>query len=60
MIADRNFILIGGKLAEFLEGLETDKELGEVFQQCYVLGAPTSHQKQNGLVEMKWKHTMNM
>eukprot|EP00957_Ditylum_brightwellii_P140804 10725502-Ditylum_brightwellii.AAC.1 len=34
--------------------------MDEAMGQSTVSGAPTGRQSQNGLAEIKWKHTMNM
>mmetsp|Transcript_21148 Transcript_21148/g.26890 ORF Transcript_21148/g.26890 Transcript_21148/m.26890 type:complete len:438 (+) Transcript_21148:1038-2351(+) len=60
MIADRDFKLIRGKMAEFLEGINWDADMARAMGQCSVSGAPTGRQNQNGLAEIKWKHVMNM
>eukprot|EP00957_Ditylum_brightwellii_P197012 15009238-Ditylum_brightwellii.AAC.1 len=58
MIADQDFKLIGGKMAEFLEETAWKEEIQR--EQCSVSGAPTGRQNQNDLAEIKWKHVMNM
>eukprot|EP00957_Ditylum_brightwellii_P192619 14665419-Ditylum_brightwellii.AAC.1 len=58
MLADQDFKLIGGKFADFMEGLEDCEENED--SPAIVAGTPANHQNQNGLAEIKWHHIMNM
>eukprot|EP00957_Ditylum_brightwellii_P160369 12208404-Ditylum_brightwellii.AAC.1 len=60
MIADRDFKLIAGAAAIYLEGINLDQFDDQDIGQAYVSGAPTGHQNQNSLPEIKWRHVMNM
>ena len=57
MIADRDFKLIGGIVADYLELYDNNTDTTTTTQ---LTGAPTGRQNQNGLVEWKWKNVMNM
>eukprot|EP00957_Ditylum_brightwellii_P147840 11258103-Ditylum_brightwellii.AAC.1 len=61
MITDRNFKIIGGKVAEFLQGIQLDPAPDEENTgQAFVLGAPAGRQNQNGPAEIKWRYVMVM
>eukprot|EP00957_Ditylum_brightwellii_P113483 8652899-Ditylum_brightwellii.AAC.1 len=60
MIADRDFKLIGGAAAEYPEGIDLDQISEDNIGQAYVSGVPARQQNQNGLLEIKWCHVMNM
>ena len=57
MIADRDFKLIGGMVASFLQTprLTQDKKAISTTQVC---GAPDGRQNQNGAIETLWKKVM--
>ena len=57
MLADRDFRLIGGAVADFLE---TDDPADPNHIQSHVAGAPAGRQNQNGLAEIRWKNILNM
>ena len=57
MIADRDFKLIGGIVADYLELHDNNTDTTTTTQ---LTGASTGRQIQNDLVEWKWKNVMNM
>ena len=57
MRADRDFKLIGGAVASYLE---TPTVLDNVIQTTHVSGAPDGRQNQNGLIESHWKKIMTL
>ena len=57
MCADRDFKLIGGSVASYLETLTLHDN---VIQTPHVSGAPDGHRNQNGLIEIQWKKSMTL
>jgi len=57
MLADRDFRLIGGEVATFLEASDPDDPNSI---QSHAAGAPAGRQNQNGLSEIRWKNILNM
>ena len=57
MLADRDFKLIGGIVADYLQ-LDPDNINEKNVSQ--VAGAPSGRQNQNDLVEIRWKNIMNI
>ena len=57
MIADRDFKLVGGVVADYLQLDPTNADIPNVSQ---VTGAPSGRQNQNGLAEIRWKNIMNL
>ena len=57
MIADRDFKLIGGSVAEYLTTPMCNKD--GIFT-TQVAGAPDGRQNQNGLLESHWKKLMQL
>ena len=56
-IADRDFQLIGGEAAAFLE-MDDPDDPNHI--QTYVAGVSTGRQNQNGLAEILWKNILNI
>ena len=57
MIADRNFKLIGGVVADYLELNPNNVDNPEVSQ---IAGASSGRQIQNTLAEIRWKNIMSL
>ena len=57
MRADRDFKLIGGKVASYLE---TPSVHDNHIETTHVSGAPDGRQNQNGLIESHWKKIMTL
>ena len=57
MLADRDFRLIDGEVAAFLELDDLSNPDGI---QTHVAGVPTGRQNQNVLAEIRWKNIINM
>eukprot|EP00957_Ditylum_brightwellii_P084102 6393766-Ditylum_brightwellii.AAC.1 len=61
LIANCDFKLIGGRVAEFLQGIQSDPQQVEMnLGQAFILSAPAGHQNQNGLAEIKLRRIMAM
>ena len=57
MLDNRNFRLVGGKIATFLEACDLD-DVATV--QTHVTGISADHRNQNGLSEIRWKNILNI
>ena len=57
MIADRDFKLIGGVVADYLELDLANVDNPELLQ---IAGASSGLQNQNGLAEIRWKNIMSL